>query len=76
MAAGDPYFDCDTQLSFSQVFKSLVLNDGFGNPILKTGESDLDPYFNCDNNHISTEQILKLLIIQDTEGNPVLNVTE
>lgn len=75
MAAGDPYFDCDTQLSFSQVFKSLVYNDGFGNPILKTSETVLEPYFNCDNNHISIDQILKLLIVQDTYGNPVLNVT-
>lgn len=77
MAAGDPYFDCDTKKTLSQAFRQMIYDDGEGNPIINIDPNGttLEPFFNCNERKIlSDEQVLRMCVVQDINGNPVFNV--
>lgn len=80
MAAGDKYIACENkELSLDQLIRSMIYDDGEGNPVLHTDPAGtaLENYFTCDESrkHLSTEQVFRDMILEDDDGEPYLNTT-
>jgi hypothetical protein len=82
MAAGDKYIDCTNgkkNLTLDQLIRSMIYDDGAGNPVLHTDPAGtlLQNFFTCNSSRkeLSTDQVLRDMILQDADGEPYLNTT-